>query len=352
VSGGPVTPAPVLVSGVSGFIASRIVEQLLASGYRVRGTVRDPDRTTAEGHVTGIAGADERLELVQADLRAPHAFDRAVLDCEHVIHTASPYAVDVEDPRRDLIDPAVNGTLSMLEAAAKSSVLKRVVLTSSAAAITDQADGHVNTEDDWNTRSSLKRNPYYYSKLLAERAAWDFMERTSPGFDLVVINPFLVIGPSLVPGINTSASSFVSLTNGNMPAVIALEWPLADVRDVARAHVLAMERPEAHGRYIVAAETRTVRQVVDLLRASGWDGRYRLPSLRLDGFVGSALTRLAANFQSPGTRSYLKTHVGGTMRFDNSKVKRELGLEFRDVDQTILDTMEDLDRWGYLGKKR
>lgn len=136
-----------------------------------------------------------------------------------------------------------------------------------------------------------------------------------------------------------------------MPGILALQWPLFDVRDVARAHILAMEDREASGRYIVAAESRTVRQVVELLRSRGWSERYRLPSLGLHSGIGVALTRLAS-FQPAGTRSYLKTHLGGEMRFDNSKVRSELGLAFRDVDQTILDTMEDLDRWGYLGRRR
>jgi len=348
----PITDRPVLVTGASGFIASRIVEQLLTGGYRVRGTVRDPERTRAAGHLTKLHGASDGLDLVAADLLEPHAFDEAVVGCEYVIHTASPYVVNVKDPQRDLVDPAVKGTRSVLDAAAKNGNVKRVVLTSSAAAITDQADGHVNTEEDWNTRSTLTRNPYYYSKVLAERAAWAFVESQKPGFDLVTINPFLVVGPSLVPGINPSASSLVGLTNRGTPAIISLEWPFADVRDVSRAHILAIETPLAKGRYLVAAETRTVRQVVDLLEANGWAERYRLPTLSLDNRFGVGLTRLSAGFQSSGTGSYLRTHVGGSMRFDNSKVKRDLGLVFRDVDQTILDTMEDLDRWGYLGKKR
>ena len=348
----PISRAPVLITGVSGFIASHIVEQLLESGYQVRGTVRDPEKTRASGHVTGLAGAAEGLELVQADLLSPDSFDEAVLGCEYLIHTASPYLVDVEDPQRDLVDPAVNGTMALLGAATRAGGVKRVVLTSSVAAITDQADGHVNTEEDWNSRSSLTRNPYYYSKLLAERAAWEFMDNHQTSFDLVVINPFLVIGPSLVPGVNASARSLVALTNGGMPGILALQWPLTDVRDVARAHILAMENREASGRYIVAAESRTVRQVVELLWSHGWSERYRLPSFGLDSGIGVGLTRLAANFQPAGTRSYLKTHLGGEMRFDNSKVRSELGLVFRDVDQTILDTMEDLDRWGYLGRKR
>ena len=348
---GPITGSPVLVTGASGFIGSHIVRQLLEGGYKVRGTVRDPERAQAEGHLTGLNGAAERLQLTGADLLGPGAFDSAVRDCEFVIHTASPYTLDVTDPQRDLVEPAVRGTISVLESCRESHSVRRVVLTSSVAAITDQADGHLNTESDWNTRSSLTRNPYYYSKTLAEQAAWQFMNARKPSFDLVAVNPFFVIGPSLVPGINTSHASLIGLTNGNIPVVLALEWPFVDVRDVARAHILAMESPAAGGRYIVAAETRTMRQVVDLLRANGWAARYKLPSIGFDNTVGVALSRLAARFQSSGTRDYMRSHLGGDMRVDNSKARRELGVEFRNVDQTILETMDDLERWGHLGKK-
>jgi len=348
----PFTDRPILVTGASGFIAAEIVRQLLERGHRVRGTVRDPEKTAAQGYLTGLPGAREHLELVEADLQTRHAFDEVAKGCEYVIHTASPYVIDVDDPQRDLIDPAVRGTISVLEACLGAKEVRRVVLTSSVAAITDQADGHVNTEKDWNTKSSLTRNPYYYSKVLAERAAWNFMKANLSGFDLVVINPFFVIGPSLVPGINTSHTSLVGLTNGNVPAIIGLQWPLVDVRDTALAHIRAIEIPNASGRHIVAAASRSVRQVVDLLRANGWGERYRLPSIRLDNGFGVNLTRFAATFQSPGTRSYLTTHLGGEMRFDNSKARNELGIVFRDVDQTILETMEDLEHWGHLGKKR
>ncbi|MGH8916586.1 MAG: SDR family oxidoreductase [Acidimicrobiia bacterium] len=342
----------VLVTGATGFIAAEIVHRLLDAGYRVRGTVRDLDKTKADGHLTGFPGADERLELVEADLLTPHAFDTAVKGCASVIHTASPYVIDVDDPQRDLVDPAVMGTRSILEACHGAEGIRRLILTSSVAAITDRADGHVNTEDDWNTSSSLTWNPYHYSKTLAERAAWDFMEESRPDFDLVVINPFYVIGPSLVPGLNTSHTFFASFTNGRLPAILALEWPFVDVRDVAQAHIRALEMPAASGRHIVAAETWSMREVIDHLRGNGWGDRYRLPSLSLDRGMGVPLSRLLVSFQPDGTRSYMRSHLGGHMRFDNSKARDELGIEFRDVGQTILETMEDLDRWGHLGKRR
>jgi dihydroflavonol-4-reductase len=347
----PVTEAPVLVTGASGFIASHIVSQLLSAGYRVRGTVRDP-ASPRHDHLKALPGAVDRLGLVAADLLTPHAFDEAVNGCEYVLHTASPYHIDVADPQRDLVDPAVDGTLSVLRSCLASGSVQRVVLTSSVAAITDRADGHVNTEADWNTRSSLTRNPYYYSKTLAERAAWSFVERNGIAFDLVVMNPFYVIGPSLGPDQNTSHRFFIGFTNGTVPVILAIEWPFVDVRDVATAHVLAMERPNAEGRYLVAAANRTMRQVLALLDANGWGDRYRLPTLPFDGRDGIQLSKLVAALQSSGTRDYLMNRLGGSMRFDNSKVRKELGLEFRDVDQTILETMDDLERWGHLGKKR
>ena len=348
----PVTRAPVLVTGASGFIASHIVGRLLDLGYRVRGTVRDASRATRHAHLTALPGADERLELVAADLLAPGSFDEAMTGCEFVLHTASPYQIDVEDPQRDLVEPAVEGTISVLQSAARADSVRRVALTSSAAAITDRADGHMNTEADWNTRSSLTRNPYYFSKTLAEQAAWSFVNGAEVGFDLVVINPFYVIGPSLGPDVNTSHGWFTGFTNGQVPAILAIELPFVDVRDVATAHILAMEKADAAGRYIVAASTRSMRQVLDLLRENGWGERYRLPAIGLDRGVGVSLSKLVALFQRSGTRSYLLSHLGGSMRFDNSKVRTDLGLELRDVDQTILDTMDDLERWGHLGKRR
>jgi dihydroflavonol-4-reductase len=339
----PVTTEPVLVTGASGYLGCEIVGQLLARGYDVRGTTRDVAKAKADGYVTGLDGASDRLRLFEAELMSPGAYDAAVEGCERVIHLASPFAVTVGDPQRDLVDPAVEGSISVLEAAARTGTVKRVVLTSSMAAITDSPDGTVISEEIWN--------PYYYSKAEAERAAWGFVEHANPGFDLVVTNPAYALGPSLIPSLNESSRWLVSLTNGETPAILDLQLPAVDVRDVAEAHIRAMESPSASGRYLLLAGVRSSRQVVDLLREHGWGDRYRLPSLPLDNRVGNLVVRIAANLRPAGTRSYLKTHLGGDFKFDSSKAERELGISYRDVDQTILDAMDDLERWGHLGKK-
>jgi dihydroflavonol-4-reductase len=344
-----VTTSPVLVTGASGFIASRIIEILLTKGYRVRGTVRSLGKEKELAPLRGLGGAKERLELVQADLLTPGAYDSAAAGCEYVMHTASPYVLDAKDPQKDLVDPAVMGTKNVLAASNRAGSVKRVVLTSSMAAVTDEPEGdHVLTEADWNSKSSLERNPYYFSKTMAEKAGWEFIAGEKPAFDLVAINPFLVIGPSLIPAINTSNQMFIDLLKGAYPGVMNLTWGFVDVRDVADAHVRGMETPSAGGRYICAGEIIAMRALVELLTKNGWAEGHKLPKLGMDCAVGDFAVRLSSYLQPKGVGSYLRTHVGRVPRYDTGKIRRELGLEFRSAEASVLDTLADLARWGHV----
>jgi dihydroflavonol-4-reductase len=336
----PVSARPVCVTGASGFIAAHIVRNLLARGYRVRGTVRNPDGKADLGFLTRLPGAAERLELLAADLLDAEGWDAAVAGCEYVMHTASPYQIDVKNPQRDLVDPAVQGTRHVLDACRRAGVT-RVVLTSSMAAVTDEPDiNHVLTEADWNTKSTLQRNPYYFSKVLAEREAWKIVNEEQAGFDLVVINPFMVIGPSLSPGTNYSTQIFVNTANGAYPAIPALTWGFVDVRDVAEAHVRAMETPSASGRYLCVGDRLSLREIAGIMREAGVKGR--LPALGMDNAVGTALLKLFSYFQPTGMGSYMRTHLGGAPAYDTGKIRRELGLKFRPVRASVLDTLNDL----------
>lgn len=341
----------VLVTGASGFVASHIVRLLLERGHRVRGTVRSLAKVDELAFLRAFAGADERLELVQGDLLSEGSFDQAAQGCDAALHTASPYVLDVTDPQRDLVDPAVKGTENVLRACARSATMRRVVVTSSMAAITDEPESdHELTEADWNEKSSLERNPYYFSKTMAERAAWGFMERERPPFDLVVINPFLVIGPSFTPSLNPSNQLFVDLLKGTYPGVMSLTWGFVDVRDVAEAHVRAIENQGARGRYITAGDTIAMRDVVDLLGRHGWGEGNKLPRLGMDCSVGDFAVRLSSYMQPRGIGSYLRTHVGRTPRYNTGKIRRELGLTFRPTETSILETLDDLARWGHARK--
>jgi dihydroflavonol-4-reductase len=335
----------IAITGITGFIAAHAAAELLARGYKLRGTLRNPAKL-AETRLPALPGYD-RLTAVEADLLRPDGFTEAFAGCDAVLHMASPYTLEAKDARKELLEPAVQGTLHVLEAAAATPTVKRVVLTSSMAAVTDEPDGRVLTEADWNTRSSLTRNPYYFAKSEAERAAWAFMEREKPGFDLVVINPFLVIGPSLSPGLNTSNQIMVEALTGVFPAILELTWGMVDVRDVALAHVLALETPEAAGRYLCAAESITMRQLVDTLKPLARPGD-KLPTRGLDFALASWLAKFFAFTQPPGAASYMKTHLGRVPRFDTSKIQRDFGLKYRDIRATIAETVVDLREWKHL----
>lgn len=344
----PVTTVPVLVTGATGFIASRLVEQLLARGYRVRGTVRSLRKPGDIDRLRQLPGAAERLDLVEADLTKTGSFDTAVDGCHVVMHTASPYAITVKDPQRDLVDPAVNGTRDVLAACHRAGTVRRVILTSSFAAITDEPDAaHVLTEKDWNEKSSLSRNPYYFSKVLAEKAAWAFVHEQRPAFDLVAINPFMVIGPSLVASLNESNKMLRDFLAGSFPVILALTLGYVDVRDVADAHIRAMETPSAHGRYLCAGDVLSMREIVALLKTHGY-ASYKLPRLGMDSSVGTAVMRAVAWTQPSGVASFLRTNLGHVPRYDTTRIRSELGMTFRPATQSILETIPDLVKWGHL----
>lgn len=186
--------------------------------------------------------------------------------CAVVYHSASPYAFGVKDAQRDLVDPALMGTRSVLHSCAGAGpALRRLVLTSSVAAITDSGDnGRVFTGDDWNEISSLKRLPYDFSKVVAERAAYEFMAATPRGWDLVVVNPSAVIGPALsAKPINTSVQSFaVAPCKGELPLITDLAVGVVDVRDVADTHLAAAARGVAGKRYICNAAELSSKDIL------------------------------------------------------------------------------------------
>jgi dihydroflavonol-4-reductase len=346
----PITNTPILVTGATGFVAAEIVKQLLGADYRVRGTTRNVANAEAEGSLTELPGASERLELAEADLLDEDAYDEAVVGLEYVMHVASPFVLDVEDPQRDLLDPAVKGTLSVFESAVRAGGVKRIVLTSSFAAISGGTRDGSWSEADWNNTSTLESGSYAYSKTMAERAAWTFMEDRQPSFDLVVINPTGVIGPSIVGRVNQTHQVLIGATKGDYPGIINIEFPLVDVRDVATAHIRAMENHDASGRYLTSAKSASFRHMMDVARENGFGERYKLPTLGLDNPIGDVLVKLAATFQPKGTRDFLRSNVGKTYDLDTSKVQNELGVEFRDLDQSLAEALKDLERWGHLGK--
>ncbi|KAA0041423.1 Cinnamoyl-CoA reductase [Cucumis melo var. makuwa] len=258
----------VCVTGGSGYIASWIVKFLLQRGYTVRASVRDPDDPIKAAHLVALDGADERLHLFKANLLEEGSFDSAIEGCQGVFHTASPFFHSVSDPQAELIEPALKGTLNVLNSVAKASSVKRVVLTSSMAAVsynTKPQTPQTIVDESWFSDPDMCRDQeiwYSLSKTLAEEAAWNFVKEK--GIDLVTINPAMVIGPLLQPTLNTSAQAILNLISGGETFPnSAFGW--VNVKDVANAHIEAYEIPTANGRYCLVERALHYSEMVKIL---------------------------------------------------------------------------------------
>jgi nucleoside-diphosphate-sugar epimerase len=337
------TPAPVLVTGANGYIASWLVKRLLDSGTAVHAAVRDPDDAARTGHLHRLAEqAQGSLTLFQADLLRDGAYDAAMHGCATVYHTASPFMIDqTGDPDARFIAPALQGTRNVLNSVDRTATVRRVVLTSSVAAIYgDAADciaaGGTLTETHWNTSSSPAHNPYAYAKTVAERAAWDradAQQQENPRWRLVVVNPGLVLGPSLSGATQSGTFSLMRrYTDFSLLLGVPDLWlGCVDVRDVAEAHWRAGTLPGASGRHILVAETDTMLGIGRRLRRLF--GPFH-PYPRTT--IPKPVLRLLAPMLGID-RAFVDANVGIPLRFDATRAATDLGLGFRPLDQTLYD---------------
>ncbi|MGW1738624.1 NAD-dependent epimerase/dehydratase family protein [Nocardia sp. NPDC001965] len=329
----------VLVTGATGFVAGHVIVELLEHGYAVRGTVRGAADTGKRAHLVEYAarvGGD--LEFVAADLNADEGWAEAVEGCTEVLHVASPFPSAPPADDSELIRTAVDGTLRVLRAAAAVPAVRRVVLTSSIAAI---AHGHhddaVRTEADWTV---VERSPAYQrSKTLAERAAWEFAGSlpAERDLELVVVNPGMVLGPLLSPETSTSHEPVRRLLAGEVPGLPRVGWSVVDVRDLAVAHRLALETADAAGkRYICAGEHVWMRDMAHTLAAEYGPRGFRIATRGLP----SVLVRLAAVFDR-GLRLTVPA-LGKVERVSAARAREELGWTMRPVAESIRDTADSL----------
>lgn len=346
---------PVLVTGGNGYIASWIVKYLLEDGVDVHATVRNPKDEAKVGHLKRIAAdAPGKLKLFKADLLEEGAFDKAMEGCELVLHTASPFVImGITDPQRELVDPAVNGTTNVLDAARRIDSVRRVVLTSSVVSIYGDAvdirqtrDG-IFTEADWNTTSSVDHQPYNYSKVAAEKVAWEKAEKQDR-WDLVVINPGLVLGPSLTTAsASGSFSTMKQFFNGSLlTGAPKLEFGIVDVRDVAQAHIKAGFTPSASGRHICVSESLTFLQMGRVLRQQ-FGPRYPFPRNHVPKFMVWLIAPLSGI-----TRKFVSRNVGYPLKFDNSYTCKDLDMQFRPAETSVVEFFQQLIDDGVVRDKR
>lgn len=348
--------APVLVTGGSGYIAGWIIKYLLDEGRTVHATVRDPSKPSSVGHLQAIAKQSPgTLKLFKADLLDQGSFDAAMAGCELVIHTASPFVLEgYSDANEALVRPAVEGTQNVLASVRHTATVKRVVLTSSIAAMLgDNADGAqvpngIFTEDHWNTTSSVDHNPYQYSKTAAEREAWRICESQSPRrWDLVTINPVMVFGPSLTKSsISGSIDTLLKMGRGKYrTGVPNLDYGCVDVREVARAHLLAGFTPEASGRHILCAEVVSMLKMGNMLRAK-FGGAYPFPRF----VVCKPMAWMVAPFGGV-TRRFIAQNVDHPLRIDNRKSRELLGVQYRPLDETFKEHYQQMLDDGLVRKR-
>ncbi|KAM2263556.1 hypothetical protein ACFXTI_039826 [Malus domestica] len=311
----------VCVTGASGYIASSLVKLLLQKGYTVKATVRDPNDAKKTEHLLSLDGAKERLHLFKADLLEEGSFDAVIDGCVGVFHTATPVQFSATDPQVEIIEPAVKGTLNVLKSCEKFPAVKRVVLTSSLAAV--KVNGKPLTSDvvideTWYSDPLFCeeiKQWYPLSKTLAEEAAWKFAKGN--GIDLVAIHPGFAIGPLLRPTLNLSVEFLLNLISGIETPFI--DYAFVDVRDIAFAHIQAFEVPSASGRYCLVAQVADGPDTLKILQEL-------YPTLSLP---------------EPGNPSGSKFQV--------SKEKAKcLGITFRPLETSLKDTVESLKEKGFL----
>ena len=336
--------SPVLVTGGSGFIGSHAIVQLLAAGHRVRATVRNLAR---EGEVRALlreAGADagERLSFVAADLERDEGWPEAVAGCGYVLHVASPFPAGVPKSEDELIVPARDGALRVLRAARDAGV-KRVVLTSSFAAIgySDPTRSAPFDETVW-TDPNGDVSAYVKSKTIAERAAWAFVTREGGALELSVVNPVLVLGPVLGNDYSTSILAIKRMLDGTLAGCPRLCFGLVDVRDVADLHIRAMTDPAAKGeRFLAVAEDFvSLLDVAKMLKNAFPAFADKIPSRELPNWLVRLASLRDANLRP------LLSELGTKKNATNEKAKRLLGWAPRSNAESVAATGESLVRLG------
>ncbi|HUA12498.1 MAG TPA: aldehyde reductase [Solirubrobacteraceae bacterium] len=332
----------VLVTGGTGFLGGWCIVELLRGGYRVRTTVRSLAREDeVRANVATQVDAGDRLSVVAADLTGDEGWGDAVAGCDYVLHVASPFPPAQPKDADELIVPARDGTLRVLRASLDAGV-KRIVITSSVAAVRNGKDGALEgrrefTEEDWSDPSDSHMTPYTRSKLIAERAAWDLARERGAEERLVTVLPGAIVGPVLGADRSYSLEAIERLLEGRMPGLPRLGFAFSDVRDVAALEVAAMTAPEAGGQRLLAAGTFLwFEQVAAILRENLGEQARKVPTRRVPNFV----VRTVAIFD-PSVRT-VADELGWETRFSLENAKRRTGWSPRPVNETIIDCARSL----------
>jgi nucleoside-diphosphate-sugar epimerase len=343
----PITMSPVLVTGGSGFVGSQLILQLLVAGYNVRTTVRSLKREAEVRKSLEDAGAPadaaSRLTFVAADLISDDGWVEAVKDCEYVHHVASPFPLEIPKDEDEVIVPARDGVMRVLRAS-KDAGVKRVILTSSFAAIGYGWGPNRTaefTEKDWSiidgSDGAAPVPAYQKSKAIAERAAWDFMEKDGGTMEMVAINPTGIFGPVIGKDLGTSVQIISKLMDGSVPGCPQLSFGVVDVRDVADLHILAMKTPEASGqRYLASAVVISMMDIANIIRAKRPEHAKKVPTRLIPNWMIKVFALFDRSVR------LILPELGKNEEISNKKAISELGWTPRSAEESILDTVDSL----------
>lgn len=344
----------VAVTGASGFIGSHVVDALLKQGHVVRATVRDTKNVEKTKHLTGLvednSAAGGKLELWQADLFHDGDFDRVFEGCDVVVHSAAVVsnAGAVKDPMKEIVDPSVKGTDNVIQSIIKAGTVKRVVHTSSVAAIQtyDKPADHIFTEADWNDWSNPENGDFYgMAKVQAEKKMRDAGE--ADGFEVVALNPGVVFGPCMTKAHTKASPVFIrQLIFGNAQPDVSFTW--VDVREVAHAHAVAVTAPDVAGRrFILTGDHATHFTRFPALAEQCCDiaPEFKIEAKLYSGFMYN----IAWYFKMS---AFEKALIETEIELSNSASKEVLGIEYRPAADTLRDTINSMVTTGFVKARK
>ena len=336
----------ILITGGTGYIGSWTVKYALEAGHTVRLAVRDKNQKFKYDYLQKFAEESTgTLEIWEGDLLKKGSYDEMAVGCDQIFHIASPFTLRFKDAQKDLLEPAIKGTENVLEAANKSGSVKIVVLTSSVASVFGDNIDMKNqglsefSEENWNTTSSATHQPYSFSKVSAEKKAWEINKQQS-SWELKVINPSFVMGPVLSKSSNSESIQFMKDMMSGKFAMGApdLYFGFVDVRDVAKAHLLAASNTLIKGRCILAEETDSVMKLVNTVKEN-FGTKYKIASSTAPKWLFKLIGPLFGV-----TRKFVTHNVGIPIKLNAQKSKQELGLKYHDFKDTVVDMIHSLEK--------
>lgn len=335
----------VLVTGGTGFVGAHCILQLLQNGYKVKTTIRSLARANEVLEMLKVGGIDslENIAFIEADLSKDANWDKAVEHCDYVLHVASPIYFKVPKDENEMIRPAVDGTIRVLTAARDAGV-KRVVMTSNFGAVgySHKDNRTIITEESWTDPNEKGLSAYNKSKVMAERAAWNFITNNGGNLELSVINPMAIFGPSLGPNLSSGFELLKGLLSGAMKRIPNMTLGIVDVRDLADLHLRAMVSPKAKGQRFLALAggILSLQQIAWLLKDNLGESAANISTRKIPDWV----VRIAALF-NPQAKAIVPM-LGINRNASNEKAKTVLGWQPRTNKEALLATVESLIKYG------